>query len=68
MFSCEQVYIHQVDPEGTAERRSVAIERRTYHVICPNEVWHIDGHHKLIRLRLVAHGGMDGYSCAITFL
>ena len=34
----------------------------------PNEVWHIDGHHKLIRWRLVVHGGIDGYSRAITFL
>ena len=60
--------IHRVDTEGTAERRSIAIKRRTYHVSRPNEVWHIDGHHKLIRWRLVVHGGIDGYSRAITFL
>ena len=52
--------IHRIDPEGTAERRSIAIRRRAYHVSAPNEVWHIDGHHKLIKWRLVIHGGIDG--------
>ena len=60
--------IHRVDPEGVAERRSVAVRRRAYHVPSPNEVWHIDGHHKLIKWRLVTHGGIDGYSRLITFL
>ena len=60
--------IHRVDPDGIAERRSIAIKRRVYHVKKPNEVWHIDGNHKLIRWRLVVHGGIDGYSRTITFL
>ena len=30
--------IHRVDPEGVAERRSVAVRRRAYHVPSPNEV------------------------------
>ena len=42
--------------------------RRVYHAKGPNEVWHIDGHHKLIKWRLVTHGGIDGYSRLITFL
>ena len=29
---------------------------------------HIDGHHKLIRWRLVIHGGIDGYSRLIVYL
>ena len=29
---------------------------------------HLDGHHKLIRWKLVIHGGIDGYSRLITFL
>ena len=29
---------------------------------------HIDGHHKLIRWRLVIHGGIDGFSRKITYL
>ena len=27
-----------------------------------NSLWHIDGNHKLIRWRIVVHGGIDGYS------
>ena len=34
----------------------------------PNRVWHIDGNHKLIKWRLVVHGGVDGYSRVITYL
>ena len=60
--------IHRVDPVSTAVRRSVAIRRRTYWVRGPNAVWHIDGHHKLIRWRFVTHGGIDGYSRTITYL
>lgn len=60
--------IHRIDPINTAIRRSVALRRRVYHVDGPNSVWHIDGHHKLIRWRLVTHGGIDGYSRTITYL
>ena len=60
--------IHRIDPLGISERRSVAVRRRAYHVKGPNEVWHIDGHHKLIKWRLVTHGGIDGYSLLITYL
>jgi hypothetical protein len=60
--------IHRIDPHGVKERRSVAIRRRQYHVDSPNTVWHIDGHHKLIKWRLVTHGGIDGYSRLITYL
>ncbi len=28
----------------------------------PNSLWHIDGNHKLIRRRIVVHGGIDGFS------
>lgn len=31
-------------------------------------MWHIDGHHKLIRWRFVTHGGIDGYSRTIVYL
>ena len=60
--------IHRVDPEGTLERGSTAVKRRTYHVERANDVWHIDGNHKLIRWRLVIHDGIDGFSRLITFL
>ena len=32
-----------------------AIVLRTYSVSGPNSLWHIDGHHSLIRWRLVVH-------------
>ncbi len=60
--------LHRVDPEGIARRRLFVVARRRYHVEHPNAVWHIDGHHKLIRWRLVTHGGIDGCSRLITFL
>ena len=44
------------------------IYRRTYSVPGPNYLWHIDGNHKLIRYRLVIHGGIDGFSRLTTFL
>ncbi len=60
--------IHRVDPENTAIRRSVTIRRRVYHVDGPNSLWHVDGHHKLIRWHMVIHGGIDGYSRTVVFL
>ena len=31
-------------------------------------MWHLDGHHKLIRWKLVTHGGIDGKTRTIVFL
>ena len=42
--------ISRVDPIGKAERMSKPIKRRVYKVDGPHHLWHIDGHHKLIRL------------------
>ena len=42
--SMERLY-----PEGFAQRASVAMVRRTYHVAGPNSLWHIDGNMKLKR-------------------
>lgn len=63
-----RAYIHRVDPISTAIRKSVTIRRRVYHVEVPSCVWRVDGNHKLIRWRIVAHGGIDGYSRTIVFL
>ena len=60
--------IHRVDPTGVAERGSKAVKRRVYTVRYPNDVWHIDRNHKLVRWRFVVHGGIDGFSRLITFL
>ncbi|KAG2364284.1 hypothetical protein BDR07DRAFT_1280150, partial [Suillus spraguei] len=32
-----------------------------YHVKRPNVLWHVDGHHKLIRWGIVIHGFIDGF-------
>ncbi|XP_071855361.1 uncharacterized protein [Apostichopus japonicus] len=60
--------ISRVDPISRLLRRSYAICRGTYHVPCPNHLWHIDGNHKLIPWRLVIHGGIDGYSRRVVYL
>ena len=60
--------IHRVDPVNTSLRRATTVRRRVYHVDGPNCVWHLDGNHKLIRWRLVIHGGIDGYSRMIVYL
>ncbi len=38
------------------------IDRRDYEVPRPHALWHMDGHHKLIRWGIVVHGIVDGYS------
>lgn len=52
----------RVNPEGVRHRFRQALHRREYHVPMPNSLWHIDGHHKLMRWRIVIHGGIDGFS------
>ena len=54
--------ILRVDPWGVEQRSKRVLHRRTYSVASPNSLWHIDGLHKLIRWRIVVHGGVDGYS------
>ena len=44
------------------------LSRRAYSVPGPNSLWHIDGHHSLVRWRFVLHGGIDGYSRLIVYL
>jgi hypothetical protein len=41
----------RVNPVGSAFRSIQQIHRRTYSVAGPNSLWHIDGNHKLIRLK-----------------
>ena len=57
-----------VDPEGIQFRLRRALHRREYHVAAPNSLWHVDGYHKLIRWKIVIHGGIDGFSRLITYL
>ena len=60
--------LHRVDGDGIANRRRRTIRRRVYSVEGPNSLWHIDGNHKLIRWRLVVHGGIDGFSRLIVYM
>lgn len=39
----------RVDPEGSIMRRLTTLRRRIYSVRGPQHLWHVDGHHKLIR-------------------
>ena len=57
-----------VDPRNTAIRWGAQVSRRTYQVPWPNSFWHLDGHHSLIRWKLVIHGCIDGFSRRIKFL
>ncbi|KAK9976743.1 hypothetical protein ABG768_021946 [Culter alburnus] len=59
----------RVNPSGAAHRAlSHRLHRRTYSVAGPNSMWHIDGNHKLIRWRIVIHGGICGFSRLVVFL
>lgn len=53
----------RVDKVGQALRHN-AIDRRVYKVPRPHALWHLDGHHKMIRWGIVIHGIVDGYSRA----
>uniref|UniRef100_A0A1X7UVF2 Integrase core domain-containing protein n=1 Tax=Amphimedon queenslandica TaxID=400682 RepID=A0A1X7UVF2_AMPQE len=59
--------VHRLDP-FVRDRLKPAIRRCSYHVPGPNYVWHIDGNQKLIRWRIVIHGGIDGYYWVVVFL
>ena len=54
--------IARLDPQNSALRWGVLVSRREYQVPWPNSLWHLDGHHSLIRWKLVIHGCIDGFS------
>lgn len=56
----------RVDPIGRTLRRHNTIRRRQYKVRRPNALWHIDGHHKLIRWAIVVHAIIDGYARVVS--
>ena len=55
-------------PAWIGLRWGCVISRRVYHVPWLNSLWHLDGHHSLIRWGLVIHGCIDGFSRRIIFL
>ena len=58
----------RVDPDNTTLRWASVILRRVYSVSWPNSLWHMDGHHSLIRWGFVVHGCIDGFSRLIVYL
>lgn len=60
--------LKRVDPIGCQLRKKIVLHRRMYNVTSPNALWHLDGHHKLIRWKIVTHGGIDGFSRLIMYL
>ena len=60
--------LREVDPEGTQERKSRRLKRRTYLSAGPNDTWHIDGYDKLKPYGLPIHGCVDGFSRKILWL
>ena len=58
----------RVDPQNTVLRWGITVSRRVYSVPWPNSLWHLDGHHSLIRWKLVVHGCIDGFSRRILYL
>lgn len=57
-----------LQPEAVAKRKRKTVKRRDYRAPFPNDIWHIDGHHKLINQKFVIHGGIDGHSHLIMFM
>ena len=60
--------IVRVDPFGRTQRSCRRLIRHDYVTLGPHHMWHIDGHHKLIRYGLITHGGVDGCSRAIIYM
>ena len=60
--------MRELDHVGTALRWRGAIFRRNYSVRCANALSHVDGNHKMIHWRIVAHTAIDGYSRLIPYL
>lgn len=60
--------LQRVDPVGCENRRMKKIERRAYESAGPMHVWHIDGHHKMIKYNMVTMGCVDGYSKACIYM
>ena len=45
--------IHRVDHENTVTQLSSVVKHRIYSVAAPNNIWHVDGNHKLIKCVLL---------------
>ena len=50
-----QLFLTEVDPLMSHRRWGAVVRRRQYQVKAANSLWHIDGHHSLIRWGIVLH-------------
>ena len=57
-----------MDPANTTLRVGIVVSRRQYSVPWPSSLWHLEGHHSLIRWGFVIHGCIDGFSRRVVFL
>ena len=60
--------LRRVDPFGVEAHVRNVLHHIKYSVPSHNDLWHIDGYHRLIWWHIVIHGCIDGYSRMITFL
>lgn len=58
----------RIYPRGIETRFRQALHQRRYNVSMSNSLWHIDGYHKLIKWRIVIHGGIAEYSRLYVYL
>ena len=52
--------LSNLDPEGTAQRKTRRLSRRIYINKGPNYSWHIDGYVKIKPYGIAIHGCIDG--------
>lgn len=56
-----------LNPEQCEARNYEVMRLRGYHVPFINSLWHMDGHHKLIRWTFVIHAAINSKSDLVTF-
>lgn len=60
--------ITRLSPDNVMRLWGAIVHPRQYHVPWPNSLWHLDGHHSLIRWSFVVNGCIDGFSRRVIFL
>lgn len=61
--------LHHINRLGQVLHNQQIKHRHQYHVKCPNALWHLNGHHKLIQWGIVIYGVIDGFCRTVcTFL
>lgn len=58
----------RINTLGSVLRNHQAIDRQKYSVPHSNYLWHLDGHHKLIRWGIVIHGIADGHCRTVSII